>query len=356
MGTEQSPNSIKERVLGEMVSKREEDQSVVQKILTNQFDSAKKLFALREDGKVTIENLNAPAESQVLCYLLGAAYARVADLRTDDGVQNGELTEELRLNENTTRVAVKSLRDDGLIVRKANGLHRIDYRKIAEIVQRISTKAPRRLPSRTSGPNDVFGILARSGQKGLIDYLQSLDAEGLKSIIVQHRLDPTGKALKWQEKERLTDFTLSRIQSRAKHGEVFLERKPRQPSKKSERQPSEEKTAAALALPSKGTQGILEFTNREVRFPTSAFENLTFEEAIGLLLLEVGAPLTATQIANLISRGFKRIDHKAVRAYLNQERRKLRRYVIREEEGYRLTGEGANWVKNEVIPKLQGPP
>jgi hypothetical protein len=108
-----------------------------------------------------------------------------------------------------------------------------------------------------------------------------------------------------------------------------------------------------FVLPKKGKLGILEFGEKEVRFPAQAISVLTFEQAIGLLLFEVNAPLLPSVITFLIGRGFKKSDPRNIRAYLTSGHFKLKRYVIKEQAGYRLTGEGMKWVQDEILPKLQ---
>jgi len=109
-----------------------------------------------------------------------------------------------------------------------------------------------------------------------------------------------------------------------------------------------------IRLPSKGRAGILEFSENDVRYPPSAFKVLGFPEAIALLMYEVDAPLMPARITLLVNRGFKHIDAKNVSSCLtNKTRYKLPIHVIREKDGWRLTGAGKAWVESEVVPKLR---
>jgi hypothetical protein len=352
-----SGDSLKDRILNQMVSRKEEDKSVVSKMLDGLFDAARDYFVIRHDGRITIQKPRMSAQSQVLAYLIGAGYSKEAELREDDGVSNRELVDELKLNESTVRNTLLNLRKKGLVVQKIEGIHRIEYRRVDTVLKSLS-KAPERqsLPKPSSTRKSIFSIYSQSGKNGLYEYLDKLNVEELKGIIKENRLDASGKTLKWEDKNLLVDFVAERIGSRSAHGDVFLKQSEPRVQKSTHRRLGAQTKASAETssiLPPKGKQGILEFGDNDVRFPNQAFNRLTFEEAIGLLLLEVGVPLTSTQIAHLISRGFKKIDANATRVYLMQERRKLRRYVIREGDGFRLTGQGTHWVTTEIIPKLQ---
>jgi len=108
-----------------------------------------------------------------------------------------------------------------------------------------------------------------------------------------------------------------------------------------------------VVLPSKGKAGILEFAENDVRYPPTTFKELGFPEAIALLLYEVDSPMMPSQITKLINRGFKPIDPKNVSSCLsNRTRYKLPNYVIREKDGWRLTGSGRAWVESDVLAKL----
>src|SRR2546427_8189528 len=101
-----------------MVSKKEEDLGIVSKILHEHRETGKAIASLREDGKVTVKNYSGPAKSQILSYLLGAAYAKVGNMREDDSVSNRELIEELGMKKGTAFRTLKELRDEGLIIQK----------------------------------------------------------------------------------------------------------------------------------------------------------------------------------------------------------------------------------------------
>ncbi len=134
----QDNSSLKEWITTELVSGREEDQGRIEKLLSQHKDKAKDLFRLRDTGQVTIQKFDMATKLQIATYLLGAAYARVGELREDDGVLNKELVEQLGLPEGTMKSQLKRLRDDAWAVQKGAGVHRINYRKISEIIAAVT--------------------------------------------------------------------------------------------------------------------------------------------------------------------------------------------------------------------------
>ena len=108
-----------------------------------------------------------------------------------------------------------------------------------------------------------------------------------------------------------------------------------------------------VVLPEKGQLGILEFSKSEVRFPAKAISSVDISGAIGLLLFEVGKPLKPEEIWTLLNRGYKQISLQVVRNYLSLKQYRISKMVIREEGGFRLTGEGSTWVKDEVVTSLK---
>ncbi len=131
--------SLKDWILEEMVSGREEDKGMITKILHKHRDVFKQLATIKENGRVTIQNYDATAKNQILAYMTGAAYAQIAELREDDAVANQELIDELGLPEGTVRPTLKTLREKKLVVQKQQGLHRINYRKLNEIIPELKS-------------------------------------------------------------------------------------------------------------------------------------------------------------------------------------------------------------------------
>jgi hypothetical protein len=107
-----------------------------------------------------------------------------------------------------------------------------------------------------------------------------------------------------------------------------------------------------VTLPAKGKIGVIEFSGDSLKFPHNSY-GLNIGEAIGLLLGEYGGTLKPTQIAGLLRTGWRKVKDNAIRSYLTAKHSKLSKYVIKEDEGNRLTEEGINWIKSEVLPKLK---
>ena len=106
-------------------------------------------------------------------------------------------------------------------------------------------------------------------------------------------------------------------------------------------------------LPPKGKVGILEFAEDAVKFPAKATKELNIQEAIGLLLYEVDKPMSPSIITKYI-KDFKKVGYGTVRSSLTSKNKKLQKLVIKQREGYKLTREGEQWVRDHVIPKVKG--
>lgn len=98
-------------------------------------EQIKKHIRLTPNGKVVVEAGKLTSRLQVGFYYIGAAYAKVAQLREEDTVTNKELHEMLNIPEGTIHPKVKELRDQHFIICVRDGVHRIDYRKIEELLK-----------------------------------------------------------------------------------------------------------------------------------------------------------------------------------------------------------------------------
>ncbi len=130
-------DSLKDWVRKEMVSGKEEDRSMITTILNQHKEDLKQLVSIREDGKVTIKRYDTTARLQILTYMIGAAYARAAELREDDAVTNKELVDELHLKDGTVKPTLAALRKNDQITQKDEGLNRINYRKLPAIITQL---------------------------------------------------------------------------------------------------------------------------------------------------------------------------------------------------------------------------
>ena len=96
-----------------------------------------------------------------------------------------------------------------------------------------------------------------------------------------------------------------------------------------------------------GRDGIPKISARE-------FFDLSQIEAIALILYIFDRPLLPKEITRILNGAWKRVSSNSIRDSL-ADKTKLRPYVIREDEGYRLTGEGKNMVKTKIVPKIVSP-
>lgn len=89
-----------------------------------------------------------------------------------------------------------------------------------------------------------------------------------------------------------------------------------------------------------------------IKFISKAIQSLSIPEAVAVLLYQLGAH-RPKEMAEKISKGFKKVSESSIRAYLTGSESKLAKYVFKNPEGaYELTEEGRNWVAQEVLPKI----
>lgn len=91
--------------------------------------------------------------------------------------------------------------------------------------------------------------------------------------------------------------------------------------------------------------------DRIPKVSSKAFFDLSQIQAIALMLYVFDSPLLPKEITRILNGSWKRVSPNSIRDSL-ADKTKLRPYVIREEEGYRLTGQGKNWVKTDIVPKI----
>jgi hypothetical protein len=61
----------------------------------------------------------------------------------------------------------------------------------------------------------------QKGELGLRNRLRDLDLERLRDVVAQYGMDPTKLAMKWKDKERLTDLIVNTVASRSRKGDAF---------------------------------------------------------------------------------------------------------------------------------------
>lgn len=97
-------------------------------------------------------------------------------------------------------------------------------RKLERALSGSGTKAkrePRRSARRAPGVIDPFAVYS-NGEPALRDALGQLTIEQLKDIVAEHGMDQSKLAMKWKSADRLTDFILTMVSSRARKGKAFL--------------------------------------------------------------------------------------------------------------------------------------
>jgi hypothetical protein len=102
-------------------------------------ERAKEYIRLTSDGGVIVTHKAMTSRLEIALYYIGLAYAKVAGLREDDVASNKELTEKLGLPDGTVHPKIKELRDGHYIEPVKDGVHRINPRRISELLDEVSS-------------------------------------------------------------------------------------------------------------------------------------------------------------------------------------------------------------------------
>ena len=97
----------------------------------------KGLVKLTSDGSVIITRRGLTSRLEIGLYYVGLTYAKIASLRPDDSAPNKELTEKLGLPEGTVHPKIKELRDEHYIEPTKDGTHRINPRRINDLLDEV---------------------------------------------------------------------------------------------------------------------------------------------------------------------------------------------------------------------------
>jgi hypothetical protein len=96
-----------------------------------------------------------------------------------------------------------------------------DFELAERIARTIQGDSNKKRQKKAAVDFDPFEVLRQGSESALRERLESLEIPALKAIITQHGLDTTRLAQKWRDKDRLVNFIIDRISSRAEKGSVF---------------------------------------------------------------------------------------------------------------------------------------
>lgn len=81
-----------------------------------------------------------------------------------------------------------------------------------------STRSPKK---RKPAKFDPIDVLSNGGEDKLRKSLEDLDVEQLKDIIAEYGMDPSKRAMKWKNKERLINHIFDTAKRRSSKGDAF---------------------------------------------------------------------------------------------------------------------------------------
>lgn len=85
----------------------------------------------------------------------------------------------------------------------------------------ISPPTSTRSKSKEEPILDPFSTFQAKGKEGLRASLNGLSIEQLRSIVRQHRFDPSRLSDKWKSRERFIEVICERVEARSRQGDAF---------------------------------------------------------------------------------------------------------------------------------------
>lgn len=84
-------------------------------------------------------------------------------------------------------------------------------------------KKVRKKPATKTNPIiNIFEIFQTKGKDDLSSFLNSLDLQGLKTLVLDNGLDPAQKVRKWRSKEKISTFIVETVSKQMSKGGAFL--------------------------------------------------------------------------------------------------------------------------------------
>lgn len=101
-----------------------------------------------------------------------------------------------------------------------------EVRANKEFAQRVEaalkgSQPPKAVSKRRDPAIDPQQIIARNGEAGLREALSHLSTDQLKDVISAYGMDPSRLAMKWSNRERLSEHIVTTSLARAKKGDAF---------------------------------------------------------------------------------------------------------------------------------------
>jgi len=110
--------------------------------------------------------------------------------------------------------------------------------------------------------------------------------------------------------------------------------------------------SAPAYMPGEELVGILETTPEGKLHFTIPFDKISAKEAIGLILYGSSpTPVEDAKLIELLGTSWKAVKDNVIRARISELRKEGK--LIAEQGRYSLSGAGAQWISQEVLPKLK---
>ena len=128
-----SNNDLRRKILDELVI----NETLEKEYLDKYLGLIKKFIRIDREGNIILQTLEISDKYKITLYLIGAIYAKYAELRDTEHVTNKELIDNLGMKKGTVEGRLTELRKDNWVVQISRGVHKINIIKLQEIVTKI---------------------------------------------------------------------------------------------------------------------------------------------------------------------------------------------------------------------------
>jgi hypothetical protein len=112
-------------------------------ILESNIGRAKPMFNIYEDGTIKIDGQyrDIPPKNQILVYLVAQRFAYEGSLADEETLKSGYFYERIDKSERAIRKYLQELREDGLVTKEKQGVHKLVTENLPDSLDLIEEEA-----------------------------------------------------------------------------------------------------------------------------------------------------------------------------------------------------------------------
>jgi DNA-binding transcriptional ArsR family regulator len=112
-------------------------------ILESNIERAKPMFNIYDDGTIKIDGKyrDIPPKHQILVYLVAQRFAYEGNLADKETLKSGYFYERIDKSERAIRKYLQELREDGLVTKEKQGVHKLVTENLPDALELIEDEA-----------------------------------------------------------------------------------------------------------------------------------------------------------------------------------------------------------------------